>query len=326
MPKVPEKLGAEYYRELLTKQGKMIYDCINTQLLNGNYSGKSFFPLCNLETSAKDSFAAYKAIRDDHPEYFFLGFQSEFTSVGYKGSLNYPLLYNSETINRIQHQVRKSVFHLVRGTSNLQMVEREMLVYERISKRLTYKNNGDVRDHNIVGPVLLSAGVCEGYNALLMLCFRRIGIPCIKIYGKTNMSRSHCWTIAWINGISVHCDVTWDGAKEGIISFDYLNLSDNQIANDHYDFIRPSIPKCTTDKLSCYYESGASVNSFIELRSHVKDNVLKGVKKIMIHFNYYPLSGDYMEEVKTAFEIEQIYINFKIIYNPTLKNVVVKII
>ena len=77
-----------------------------------------------------------------------------------------------------------------------------------IARKLSYNNHSDVRDHNIVGPILMSSGVCEGHNALLLLCFRRIGIPCIKVYGKTKTDGWHCWTIAWINGTPVHCDVT----------------------------------------------------------------------------------------------------------------------
>ena len=79
MMKAPEKLGSEYYRGFLTRQGQAFYDRINTQLLRGDYSGKTTFSLSNPETSASDGFAAYKAIRDDRPEFFFLGYQSEFT-------------------------------------------------------------------------------------------------------------------------------------------------------------------------------------------------------------------------------------------------------
>lgn len=212
MAKIPEKLGSEYYRGFLTQQGQEFYDCINAQFLRGDYSGKTTFSIRNPESSALDCFAAYKALKDDHPEYFYLGFQSEFTCVGRTGALEYPILYAPEIIDRIRQQMRKSIYRIVRGTANLRMIERETLVYERIAKKLAYFNHNDVRDHNIVGPILLSSGVCEGQNALL-LCFRRIGIPCIKVYGRSKTDSRHCWTIAWINGTPVHCDVTWDGME-----------------------------------------------------------------------------------------------------------------
>lgn len=128
----------------------------------------------NMLSAASDCFAAYKALRDDHPEYFFLGFQSEFISRGLSASFKYPILYSTEIIDRINRQLRKNIYRMVRGTASLPLLERERVVYERIAKRMMYRDNNDVRDHNVVGPVLMSSGVWGGHNSLLMLCFRRL--------------------------------------------------------------------------------------------------------------------------------------------------------
>ncbi len=323
MAKMPEKLGSEYYRGFLTRQGRAFYDRINAQLLRGDYSGKTTFSISNPETSASDCFAAYKAIRDDRPDFFFLGYQSEFTRRGRTGTLEYPILYAPEIVDRIRQQVRKRIYRIIRGTASLSVFERETLVYERIAKSIAYTNNGDVRDHSIVGPVLLSEGVCEGQNALLLLCFRRIGIPCIKVYGRTKTDGWHCWTIAWINGIPVHCDVTWDGTEEGIVRFDYLNLSDNQISGDHYDFKCARVPVCTSDALSYYSHRGLCVHSYNELKLLLKKASQKGISPILIHFRYCPSSGDYLDEVRKAVSAEEIYGSYKLCYHPGLKNLAV---
>lgn len=204
------------------------------------------------------------------------------------------------------------------------MIDREILVYERISKKLAYSNHSDVRDHNIVGPVLLSSGVCEGHNALLLLCFRRIGIPCIKVYGRTNTDGWHCWTIAWINGIPVHCDVTWDGTEEGLVRFDYLNLSDNQISGDHYDFKCARVPECTSEALSYYSCRGLCVHSYSDLKARLKKDSQRGISPILIHFSYRPASGDCLKEAQRAFSEERISGNHRLYYHPTLKNLAVK--
>ena len=307
MKKVPEKQGSEYYRRLLSPQGKAFYDRIYAQLLRGNYSGETSFLINKRETATSDCFAAYKAIRDDHPEFFFLGFQSEFTCCGQMGTLKYPILYSADIIARIQQQMRKSIYRIVRGTAHLQVIDREALVYERIARKLSYNNHSDVRDHNIVGPILMSSGVCEGHNALLLLCFRRIGIPCIKVYGKTKTDGWHCWTIAWINGTPVHCDVTWDSSEDGIMRFDYFNLSDEQISCDHYEFKSAIVPECKSENWNYYRYNGLSVNSFKSLRSRIKSDSLAATLPILIHFNYCPPAGDYLKEVKKAFSAEQIY-------------------
>lgn len=259
MSSIPDKLGTEFYRGLLTDQGKSFYDRINAQLLKGDYSGVTDFVISDCVSAASDCFAAYKTLRDDHPEYFYLGFQSEFTRCGCKGTLKYPILYTARNIERIRDQMRKCICQLVRGTAGLSMMEREILVYERIAKKLAYENHGDVRDHNIVGPVLLSSGVCEGHNALLLLCYRRIGIPCIKVYGKSKSDGGHCWTMAWIDGKAAHCDVTWDSAEGGRVRFDYLNRSDRQIAADHRGFEGTHIPRCTDETMGYDYHRGLKI-------------------------------------------------------------------
>lgn len=324
MTKLPGKLGSEYYRGFLTQQGKLFYDRINTQLLRKDYSGKLSFPISNSETAASDCFAAYKAIRDDHPEYFYLGFQSEFVRSGQIGTFAYSILYSLEMIESIQQQMRKSINRIVRGTSHLPMITREMLVYERIARKLSYANHSDARDHNIVGPILMSSGVCEGQNALLLLCFRQIGIPCIKVYGRTQTERWHCWTIAWIHGTPVHCDVTWDGMQEGIVRFDYWNLSDHQIAGDHFDFQGSRVPVCTSEAFSYYCHYNLCVNSFEELRARLKADSSNGISPIRIHFSYHPSSCDYLEEAQRACLAEQISEKYILYYHPTLKNLAVK--
>ncbi len=324
MVKPPEKLGSEYYKGFLTPQGRAFYDRINAQLIRGEYSGITTFTISDPETSASDCFAAYKAVRDDHPEYFYLGFQSEFTRKGHAGTLKYPILYTPNNIDRIREQMRKSIYRLVRGTAYLPEIEREVLVYERIAKKLSYANHNDVRDHNIVGPVLLSSGVCEGHNALLLLCFRRIGIPCIKVYGKTKTDSWHCWTVAWVNGVPVHCDVTWDRPEGGFLRFNYLNLSDAQIAGDHYEFKDPRVPVCSSEALSYYSQRGLCVYSYQDLKARLAKDSRRGISPILIHFGYQLPAGGYLKETRRALKEERIDGQHELYFYPALKNLVVK--
>lgn len=91
MAKAPEQLGAAWYRSFLTPQGKTFYDTLHAQLLWGDHSGRTVFTIKSPHTAARDCFAAYKALQEDHPEFFFLGLRLEFTSDGRNGVLRYPL-------------------------------------------------------------------------------------------------------------------------------------------------------------------------------------------------------------------------------------------
>ena len=323
MTSIPDKQGTEYYRQYLSPQGKTFYDEINTQMKGGSYTGIISFPIFHPEQAGADCFAAYKAIRDDHPEYFFLGRQCEFVQKGNTGSLTYPVLYSTESIHRIQIQMRKQVYRLIRGTAYVPEIEKEKIIYERIAKKLSYTDHSDERDHNIVGPVLLSNGVCEGHNALLMMCLRRVEIPCIKVYGKTSEGGWHCWAIAWINGQPAHCDVTWDSPTEGIVGFNYMNLSDDQIGIDHFDFKSGHIPVCRSEELTYHRHFGNYVSSFNDLSRYMK--AASGCKKktLLLHFDYSPLSGNLISEVSKAIALNPYYSNTRIYSHPVSGNITI---
>ena len=252
--KPPTNLGAFYYRQFLSKQGQGVYDRLHAQLQRADFSGQVPVAISQPETAASDSFAAFKALREDHPEYFFLGIRLHFFSsrLGQEGLLQYPILYSASQIRQIRRELRKTIFQMVRGTALLSEQEREALTYERIARRLSYLDRQDPSDHTVVGPVLFSSGVCEGYNALLLLCLRRLKIPCIKASGYTATQTAHCWTIAWLQGNPVHCDVTWDTGRDRRSGFRYFNVSDAQLATDHFNFQTEKLPRCLTEQYNPY--------------------------------------------------------------------------
>lgn len=231
----PRDQGRHYYRDRLRPQGQAIYDQMEKRFLGKDYYWEFQFPIEDHRTFVGDASGAYRALRDDHPEFFFLGNEYEMTRRGSQGGLRCQLLYAPVTIERINLQLRRKICQLVRGTAFLPLAEQERMVYERIAKSVVYDDQNDHQDHNVVGPILHKSGVCEGYNALLLLCFRRLRIPCIKTFGKMDAEREtwHCWTKAWMGDREVHCDVTWDAPVRGRVMYQYFNLSEDEIRKDH---------------------------------------------------------------------------------------------
>lgn len=294
-------LGADYYRSRLSTQGKSFYDCLLSQLQGGNYSGRVSLRVFDSTNASSDCFSAYTALRDDHPEYFFLGLQARFASIGSHGILFYPLLYSDDIIRRVQLQLRRCICELVRGTFVPDPVDAEIIVYGRIAQKINYIDHDDVRDHNIVGPVLFGSGVCEGYTSLLNLCLRRIGIPCIKARGFTSEGTPHCWTIAWVKGVPVHCDVTWDRVNiEGIVGFNYLNLSDRQIAAHHRMNSDFPCPSCKSEAFTYHRWNKLCVNSRAELVKQIK-NAHPFSSPLRLHIDYLPKGGDLAKEAQAAY-------------------------
>lgn len=231
-----------YYGKLLRGQSRDMYRKLYRKFMDEDYSKEIVVDLTDMDKASNDFNSAFKAVRDDFPEFFFMGNPLEMIRTGTKAKFTFQVLYSEADIRRARKQLKERIGETVEGTENLSRLEAEKIIYERIAGSLSYVNINDHSDHNIIGPVFKNTGVCEGVNALLMLCLRRAGIPCIKIYGSSQRGGPHCWTIAWINGTPVHIDVTWDLGKPS--GFQYFNLSDRQIEKDHYDFKGKDIPVC----------------------------------------------------------------------------------
>lgn len=244
-----DKLGGDFYRNLLTDQGKQAYDAIIEHFSKG-YAETMEYSAIHSEKTPSDCFEAYKAVRRDHPEMFYLGNNLVVLQLpNGKFMVKFEILYHEEQIGRIKMQLRRQIYRTVSGTADKRFEEKERMVYERIVRRIKYQNNQESRDHNIVGPILFQNGVCEGINAFLMLCLRRVGIPCIKVTGKASTGVLHCWTIAWVNGIPVHLDATWEEPEHGEPAFRYYNLSDRMISKDHFNYRTEYLPVCENESL-----------------------------------------------------------------------------
>ena len=320
--KILKPHGSDFYREKLTVQGKSFYDCMHAQLIRGDWSGKTAVTIINRLHAVSDCFDAYKAIRDDHPEYFFLGNTCDFSHSKKKGEIRCQILYSKKEIEIIRQSLRETIYRIVKGTAYMPLIEKEITVYKRIARSIKYDHLDDTNSHNITGPVLFSTGVCEGYNALLLLCYRRIGISCIKAEGKTTKGDSHCWTIAWINGQPVHCDVTWDRANNGTVWFDYFNLSDRQIFKDHIVFDKSAFPACREENLTYYRYHSLCIGSYSDLRKYLKNVDIKN-SPILLHLDYEETGNDYLASVNTALRFAGCMNSWTIRLNPLTKNVMI---
>ena len=318
----PRNLGRFFYYDLLDTKAKCLYEKIDQLIGGGTYCGSI---RCHVHEvpEADTAFSALRALRNDRPEYFFLGFETTYapdkTDKRYV-YVRFPILY-AETIDRIKAVLNREIVQLVRGTGDQPLIERERIIYTRIAKRMTYHNTDDVKDHTIVGPVLYEQGVCEGINALLMLVLRRAGIPCIKILGHTKTGGAHCWTIAWINEQPVHLDVTWDLEKPGkVILYNHFNLSNRQIGMNHFGFDKENIPICTFEGAEYYRYHGLNVSSFQELCTKLK--VLHRKNAALVHFIYTP--ADYSVEIRRALTQNNITSTCWLLINEQKKNVSIR--
>lgn len=272
----PRALGRYFYGDRLPGQARRFYDVLDSRLAGGDYRAEVPLTLEERDRADRDAFAACKALRHDRPEYFFLGRKMTFFYCGGReGRLRMQILYTPAEIETLKTTFRQKMLPLMAGTADKSLVQREELIYSRLARQLRYQNTRSEQEHNLVGPMLASRGVCEGQNALLLYCLRRAGVTCVQVLGKGRME-NHCWAMVWLNGEPVHCDVTWEKPGKGVMLYRYFNLTDEQIARDHSGFAGQNLPACCTETYSYYRLHGHSVCSLAELAGHLRSGAQRG--------------------------------------------------
>lgn len=272
----PRALGRYFYGDRLPGQARRFYDVLDSRLAGGDYRAEVPLTLEERDRADRDAFAACKALRHDRPEYFFLGRKMTFVYCGGReGRLRMQILYTPAEIETLKTTFRQKMLPLMAGTADKSLVQREELIYSRLARQLRYQNTRSEQEHNLVGPMLASRGVCEGQNALLLYCLRRAGVTCVQVLGK-GRTENHCWAMVWLNGEPVHCDVTWEKPGKGVMLYRYFNLTDEQIARDHSGFAGQNLPACCTETYSYYRLHGHSICSLAELAGHLRSGAQRG--------------------------------------------------
>lgn len=272
----PRALGRYFYGDRLPRQARRFYDVLDSRLAGGDYRAEVPLTLEERDRADRDAFAACKALRHDRPEYFFLGRKMTFVYCGGReGRLRLQILYTPAEIETLKTTFRQKMLPLMAGTADKSLVQREELIYSRLARQLRYQNTRSEQEHNLVGPMLASRGVCEGQNALLLYCLRRAGVTCVQVLGK-GLTENHCWAMVWLNGEPVHCDVTWEKPGKEVMLYRYFNLTDEQIARDHSGFAGQNLPACCTETYSYYRLHGHSVCSLAELAGHLRSGAQRG--------------------------------------------------
>jgi len=221
----------DFYRSRLSTRGKQCYDILLQNIRRLASDGSVYVPGRFDNSAAEDLFAAYYALREDRPEYYFLTNRVRSSRTENGITLFHEIRFTRDHMKRINNLLRRTIGEITDGCDGQPVVERERIVYSRIAARYFYDNND--YSHDLSGLLLLNSGVCEALSAVLVLSLREVGIPAMKLKGF-GKNAWHSWTVVMINGQALHLDVTWDLSSRGNPScFRYFNLTEGEITRDH---------------------------------------------------------------------------------------------
>ena len=247
----------------------------------------------------------YFMVRMDCPEIFY---SVKFSYRYYKDSENAELIpeYLFPKAKMIEHRkaMEARVKKLARQAEKLSEKEKELFIHDFLCENVHYDKLKKAYSHEIIGPLGQGVGVCEGIAKSVKILCDALGIWCIIALCDNNPEKGikyrHMWNVVRIEGKYYHLDVTFDNSlsKNGVLRYDYFNLSDAQVFKDHEPVIY-KIPECTDGEHTYYREKKLSWTKYEDVRKRAAQAVKKG-KVLVFHWR-----GGYLtkEVLKELFEI-----------------------
>lgn len=141
-------------------------------------------------------------------------------------------------------------------TTGMSDLDKELAIHNYIVNNTAYDYtnyvNGTLPEQSFTDYGVLIAGkaVCEGYAKAMFRLMNLAGVEC-KVVKGTGDGQAHAWNIVKIDGSYCQLDATWDDpvttTGQNILSYNYFDLSDAQMAKDH-QWDTSKYPSCTTTK------------------------------------------------------------------------------
>lgn len=180
-----------------------------------------------------EAVAAYRALRQDRPEYFWLPISysvrktGEMTEIKFADSAE-DWLYQREERLAAEETVRTAIASFLKENSGLSEYERSLSAHDMLAEMLAYdseaadRTSGKHSAWNIVGAFCDKKAVCEGYSrAMQVLCYA-MNIDCAVITGTAN--EAHMWNLLNLGGHWYHTDVTADDGDSKTYHF-FFNVT-----------------------------------------------------------------------------------------------------
>ena len=188
------------------------------------------------------------------------------------------------------------------GESLYNVKDNELLLKKKLDKlKKEYS-------HEIIGALGNGVAVCEGMAKAVKILCDELGIWCIIALSEANHEKGikyrHAWNVIKIGGQYYHLDATFDNtlSKDDTIRYDYVNLSDKQIARDHEPVIW-KVPACPDGDHFYYKEKKLSWTTTDEVRNRTRQAVKKG-KILLFHWRGGYLTKEVLQELLSIFSEE----------------------
>lgn len=153
---------------------------------------------------------------------------------------------------------------------------RAKLAYEYIIRSASYNHDaaalidwgagseGRMPGQTMDDVFLGGTAVCAGYSAAYQYLLQQMGIVCVQVRGTAD-GVGHAWCMAYLDGAFYNIDPTWgdpqfsdedDVGTESYVNYDYLAVTDADMASTHAPDVAFALPACTAAMDNYYVREG----------------------------------------------------------------------
>lgn len=191
-----------------------------------------------------------RALTDDNPYLFWLS--HTFSHLFYEDE-NYTkvIVYSEFSPDDLRVMIREldaavEAFY-ASVPADLDAYEREKYVHDFLLDHCEYDDEAAASDeatskeymaHSIYGALVNGKCVCEGYGTAMQLLLNGLGVECVTLTGRAASQNDeeevlHLWNAVKLDGAWYHVDPTWDDQDDRMFCYDYFNLDDALLFDDH---------------------------------------------------------------------------------------------
>lgn len=251
---------SRYYRHKLTAQQKAIYDDLVAGMKNRVYEIQ-----INYVSNQDIAIIAY-AVNFDNPQLFYV----DFTRITVIHSMEaskvlVSYLFDEYLQRKIEQKLKIITSKILNNVVGKTMKAASLILHDWLVCNCKYEEYDDVPNasHSIVGALIYSKCVCEGYAKAYKYLADLIKMRSIVVVGKgihpDGTSGGHAWNIVMLNKQCFHVDVTFDLLFAGkYCSRAYYLLSTKEILYDHSIDPTFDMPECSVDSQVLQVVSGTT--------------------------------------------------------------------
>lgn len=264
--------GYEFYFPLLSEEEKNIYrEAYNT--FTAVETG-STIPTAEDEPMNR----AILALKDDHPELFYLG-EIGYTHYTLGGQVQRTTLSVTYTDTKAMIDTKRNMADAVAQgiissiPSNADDYTKVKMVYEALIRDVDYNLNAP-DNQTIISALVNKSSVCAGYSRSMQYILNKVGVPTTIVEGwSKETGEQHAWNLCKLEDGYYHVDVTWGDAsyssrKNDIavndINYDYLLVTTEEIERTHGIDSFAEIPRCDLTDNNYYVREGLMLTQYDE--------------------------------------------------------------